>query len=170
MLIITAKLPRRKLALGALAAVVLCCCALLIKAQLTPLGRGEQASAAVNVKGIKSNEDRIAFLAEYGWLVKETPITTEELIVPETFDASYDEYLALQSQQGFDLTKYAGKRLKRYTYEITNYPTGESGTLVHLLIYKHTVVGGEILSPQADGFLHGFAMPAEQQPTGATFF
>ena len=46
-----------------------------------------------------------------------------------------------------------------YTYEITNYPTGETGILANLLIYKNTVIGGEVLSPQLDGFLHGLAMP-----------
>ena len=74
-------------------------------------------------------------------------------------DDSYDEYLALQSQQGFDLTQYAGKRVKRYTYEIANYPTGETGVQANLLIYKNTVIGGEVLSPQMDGFLHGLTMP-----------
>ena len=58
------------------------------------------------------------------------------------------------------MKKYAGKRLKRYTYEITNYPTGESGVQVNLLIYKNTVVGGEVLSAQLDGFLHGLTPPS----------
>ena len=88
-------------------------------------------------------------------------------------DASYDDYLALQSGQGFDLSKYAGKRVKRYTYEITNYPTGETGILANLLIYKNTVIGGEVLSPQLDGFLHGLAMPkiraTPEIPPGAKF-
>ena len=51
------------------------------------------------------------------------------------------------------------KGVKSNTYEITNYPTGETGILANLLIYKNTVIGGEVLSPQLDGFLHGLAMP-----------
>ncbi|MBO5340335.1 MAG: DUF4830 domain-containing protein [Oscillospiraceae bacterium] len=157
MLIVTAKVPRRKLALWGLAAAALCCCALLINAgQL----RGLEASAAISPKGIKTNEDRIAFLGEYGWQVNEQPLATEELIIPEAFDDSYDDYLSLQSAQGFDLSRYAGKRVKRYTYEITNYPTGEKGVQANLLIYKNTVVAGEVLSAQLDGFLHGLAAPS----------
>ena len=57
------------------------------------------------------------------------------------------------------MQKYAGKRVKRYTYEILNYPTGEAEVQVNLLIRKNTVVGGEVLSPQLDGFLHGLSMP-----------
>ena len=100
-----------------------------------------------------------ADLQSYGWEVSAEPLATEELLIPKEMDASYDDYLALQSGQGFDLSKYAGKRVKRYTYEITNYPTGETGILANLLIYKNTVIGGEVLSPQLDGFLHGLAMP-----------
>ena len=159
MLIVTAKIPRRKLALWTLAAAALCCCALLVNVNMLHTSPGLEASAAVNPKGIKANEDRVGFLTEYGWQVKEEPIATEELIIPEQFDDSYTDYLSLQNAQGFDLTKYAGKRVKRYTYEITNYPTGESGVQVNLLIYKNTVVGGEVLSAQPDGFLHGLSAP-----------
>lgn len=45
------------------------------------------------------------------------------------------------------------------TYEISNYPTGETGVQAGLLIYKNTVVGGEVLSSQLGGFIHGLAMP-----------
>lgn len=39
----------------------------------------------------------------------------EDIRLPDTFDASYDEYLSLQKSQGFDLSQYAGKTVKRYT-------------------------------------------------------
>ena len=160
MLIVTAKIPRRKLALWTLAAAALCCCALLVNVPALRTVPGVETAAVVSPKGIKTNEDRVAFLEGYGWQVKEEPLATQELIVPEEFDESYTEYLALQSGQGFDLEKYAGKRLKRYTYEITNYPSGESGVQVNLLVYKNTVVGGEVLSAKLDGFLHALTPPA----------
>ena len=87
-------------------------------------------------------------------------IAVEELIIPEQFDETYSQYLELQASQGFDLTDYCGKRVKRYTYEITNYPTGESGIQAGLLVYKSTVIGGDVLSAQLGGFIHGLEMPA----------
>lgn len=159
MLIVTAKIPRRKLALWVLAAAALCCCTLLVNVNTLRTTQGLETAAVVSPKGIKTNEDRIAYLGEYGWQVKEEPLSTQELIIPREFDETYTDYLTLQSEQGFDLEKYAGKRVKRYTYEITNYPTGEQGVQVNLLVSKHTVVGGEVLSPRLDGFLHGLAMP-----------
>ena len=112
-----------------------------------------------NPKGVRSNQDRISYLSAYGWQVGGEPLSTQELLIPKEMDGSYHEYLALQAEQGFDLEKYAGKRVKRYTYEVLNYPTGEAGVQANLLICKNTVVGGEVLSPQLDGFLHGLAMP-----------
>ena len=150
MLIVTARLPRRKLAFSVAAAALLCCAALVLD-----LGSGAFQAASASAtslpspKGVKTNEDRVA----------EEPLATEELLIPEVMDESYDNYLSLQTGQGFDLEKYAGKRVKRYTYEITNYPTGETGVQANLMIYRNTVVGGEVLSPQMDGFLHGLARP-----------
>ena len=158
MLIVTARLPRRKLAFSVAAAALVCCAALALN-----FG-GDAAQAAMtsslpSPKGVKTNEDRVAYLEGYGWQVAQEPLTTEELMIPEEMDESYDDYLSLQSGQGFDLEKYAGKRVKRYTYEITNYPTGEAGVHANLMIYRNAVIGGEVLSPQMDGFLHGLAMP-----------
>ena len=89
-----------------------------------------------------------------------TPSPWKEPIIPEQFDETYSQYLELQASQGFDLTDYCGKRVKRYTYEITNYPTGESGIQAGLLVYKSTVIGGDVLSAQLGGFIHGLEMPA----------
>ena len=111
------------------------------------------------VRGIRDNDDRVAYLNELGWTVSAEPIATEELLIPDHFDDTYSDYLALQEGQGFDLSRYCGKRVKRYTYEITNYPTGEAGVQVALLVYRSTVIGGEVLSPTTGGFLHGLAKP-----------
>ncbi|MCI9671704.1 MAG: DUF4830 domain-containing protein [Lawsonibacter sp.] len=151
-------MPKRKLTLGVAAAALLCCCAIALNFGHA-LSREASAPASPNPKGVRSNQDRIDYLSAYGWQVSPEPVATQELLIPKEMDDSYTEYLALQTGQGFDLQKYAGKRVKRYTYEVLNYPTGEAGVQVNLLICKNTVVGGEVLSPQLDGFLHGLAMP-----------
>ena len=60
MLIVTAKLPRRKLAFGAAAAALLCCAALVLN--LVPAGY-RAAAAPANIpssRGIRPNTDRVA--------------------------------------------------------------------------------------------------------------
>ena len=161
MLIVTARLPRRKLAFSVAAAALLCCAALVLD-----LGGGASQAASASAaalpspKSVKTNEDRVAYLEQYGGTVDPEPAAVEELLIPETFDETYAQYLDLQASQGFDLTDYCGKRVKRYTYEITNYPTGESGIQAGLLVYKSTVIGGDVLSAQLGGFIHGLEMPA----------
>ena len=158
MLIVTAKLPRRALALGGLLAAIVLCAGTVLPAFSPALPAGVEKTAPSPAK-VRSNEDRVAYLAEYGWDVSPEPVSTEELLIPEEMGDTYQEYLRLQQEQGFDLTQYAGKRVKRYTYEIYNYPSGEAGVQANLLICKNTVIGGEVLSPRLNGFLHGLAMP-----------
>lgn len=158
MLIVTAKVPRRRLAVSAAATTLLCCAALVLS--LIPPPHQQAASfSPPNPRGVRTEQDRLDYLEHFGWQVSPDPTSVEELMMPEEFDQRYQEYLLLQSGQGFDLTQYTGKRVKRYTYQILNYPTGETGVSLHLLVYKHTVIGGEVLSPTLDGFLHGLSMP-----------
>ena len=92
MLIMTAKLPRRKLAFSVAAAALVCCAALVLN-----LGGGAfqaasaSASGLPSPKGVKSNEDRVAYLEGYGWQVLEEPLATEELLIPEEMDERYLE-------------------------------------------------------------------------------
>ncbi len=157
MMIITARLPRRRLALGVSLLALLCCCALSLV--LPPSTAQAVASAAPNPNGVSSAQDRLDYLADWGWLVEETPLSVEELLIPEVLDDSYTDYLALQQSQGFSLEALTGERVKRYSYAVTNYPSGETGVQLNLLIHNNTVVGGEVLSPALDGFLHGLEMP-----------
>lgn len=150
MLIWTAKVNRRKIGLVLAGALMLCAAAMVMLR-----GGDAQASSVINPKGIKTAEDRVAYLSSWGWQVEPDALSVEELAMPETFGSEYDQYLELQSGQGFDLTKYAGKRVKRYTWDVLNHPTGEKAQ-AHLLMYKTTVIGGEIVG---EDFLHGLAMP-----------
>ena len=125
-------------------------------------GAGETQTAAGLIPdptGIRSEEDRVAYLESWGWLVSEEPASVEEILIPETLDGSYQEYLDLQKSQGFDLTAYAGKTVKRYTYAVHNYPGLQENIWASLLMDKKTVIGGEIFCSQGDGFTQGLAYP-----------
>jgi len=157
----TAKVDRRKIGLVLVAAVLLCAVAVFAAGGLEALSSGVMAaktatSQPANSKGVKTEEDRLDYLAQWGWLTGPEAVSVEELELPKEFGADYEQYLMLQTNQGFNLTKYAGKRIKRYTYDVLNYPGGVEGVQVHLLMRKNTVIGGEVLGP---GFLHGLQMP-----------
>ncbi len=157
MFIITARVRKERLIAVAIAAAALLSIAAI--AAGTFRTQDAAASAVADPKGVKTNEDRVSYLESYGWAVEDAPIAVEELLIPKEFDETYTQYLQLQEDQGFDLTKYRGKQVKRYTYVITNYPTGETGVQASLLMYRSTVVGGDVLSPQLGGFIHGLELP-----------
>lgn len=168
MFIITKKLRPLRLLAGS---VLLAAAVGFVGASLTlprPSGEAETAAAVrADPRGIRNDRDRAAYLRQWGWLTDETPASVEEILIPETFDASYDEYLALQKSQGFDLEALAGRTVKRYTYAVRNYPGLREDVWASLLIWRKTVVGGEIHSAQGDGFLQGLAYPIPSEDQGA---
>lgn len=95
-----------------------------------------------------------AYLKSCGWECDLSTVTTEEVVLPHAFDASYDEYLACQRECGFRLEDYAGQTLLRWSCAVTNYPTGETGVVADLLLYEGQVVGGDIRCTALNGFLH----------------
>ena len=163
MFIITKKVPRRKLT----AALFLFLLTLgLFGAGLDLSGDIQAASAALQTlpdpTGIRTNDDRVAYLEGFGWITGAEPAAVEELLLPKSFGKDYGDYLDLQSEQGFDLEAYAGKTVKRYTYQIKNYPGLQENIWASILVYKHTVIGGEVFCNQGDGFTQGLPYPAAQ--------
>ncbi len=153
MFILTARVNMRKIVITAALAAALCASA----AAVLLLGpRQAQAAAVVSPKGVKTEEDRVSYLQQWGWQVSPKAELCEELILPEQFGEEYAKYLELQEEMGFDLTDHAGKRVKRYTYEVLNYPGEKTGVSAHLLVRRNTVIGGEIVGGD---FLHSLEMP-----------
>ncbi len=114
------------------------------------------AEAEINYTGVKTNEDRIAFLSQFGWEVKPEAVETRDVTIPAEFDKIFTGYNEIQKRQGLDLSDYKKKKAVRYTYEVTNYE-GASGTVyANVLIYRNRVIGGDICSADVTGFIHGF--------------
>ena len=114
------------------------------------------AETEIRYDGIKDNEDRVEFLAQFGWTVENEPVESAEVTIPEDFDKIFLQYNEIQKRQGLDLTKYKKKNVTRYTYKITNYEGFEGTVYANLLVYRNKVIGGDICSADIRGFLHGF--------------
>lgn len=117
-------------------------------------------------------KERMAFIAQFGWTVSEEPSEVREIVIPSEFDDVYTNYNEIQINQGFDLTDYRGKRVKRWTYAVTNYPgtEGDSADVIriNLLVFDGLVIGGDVCSLKLDGFMHGFSKPKEIEQTEQT--
>ena len=90
MFIVTARVPKKKLLAGG--AALLCCCVVAVTAVILSAG-GMAVTASAEVRGIRDNDDRVAYLNELGWTVSAEPIATEELLIPDEFDDTYSDYL-----------------------------------------------------------------------------
>ncbi|MBR3845265.1 MAG: DUF4830 domain-containing protein [Clostridia bacterium] len=113
------------------------------------------AAVSYNYEKIKSNEDRINFLKQFGWEVEAQVIEEKQVKIPAEFDKIFLEYNEIQRRQGLDLSAYKKKSVMRYTYAVKNYPDYDGEVLVNILVYKNTVIGGDVCSADVSGFVHG---------------
>ena len=164
MFICSFKTSKVKLAAGFFVAVAAVC--LLVSTAV------RTASPAIAPGGInlaaEDSRQRIDFLKQFGWEVREDPLEVSEIIIPMEFNAVYQSYNELQLKQGFDLTAYGGKRVKRWTYAVTNYPNyDETADCIHadILVCDGRVIGGDICSVELNGFMHGFEMQSAPETT-----
>ncbi len=150
-MILTAKVNWKSLSavLSLAAAFVLC----FVGGQMET----QAVSATVSADVQQSHRD---YLAALGWET-EGLVSTDQVILPEEFTPEYEAYLSVQADGGFDLLPYVGMTVTRYTYSVTNYPSGEDGVLADLLVLDGIVVGGELRSAALDGFMIGL-VPREQ--------
>ena len=128
-----------------------------VLAVLLALGTAETVYASadgkeINYGGMKTNEDRVAFIEGFGLKVKPEPITEESFTMPEDFDRVILGYNQIQKTQGLDLTKYSRKRVTHYAYEVTNYDHG-GPVYVNLLVYRNRIIAADISSASDGGFV-----------------
>ena len=162
MMVMTAKVDMKKVMLG-LAAV-----AALILSLILLLGGGDAAETAA--PAVSDNDSRVQFLKDFGWDVTTSPVESSQVRIPEESSQVFDRYNALQKSQGYDLSKFAGKKVMRYVYKINNYPGATEPVYATLLVYKNEIIGGDITNTAAKGQIQGFKTPATDvtKPTEST--
>lgn len=111
-------------------------------------GGGESVYAmadgeVIHYSGIRTLEEREKFLSQFGIEIKKESEQTENITVSQSLDRVLLSYNELQKKQGLDLSKYTGKRLVRYTYEVTNSPK-EGTVYVNVFVCRGRVVAGDV--------------------------
>ncbi len=131
------------------------CLAVLVA--IIGLGTSESVFASadgkeINYSGIKTNEERVAFIENFGVKVKPEAVSEESFTMPENFDRIIMGYNQIQKTQGLDLTKYKNKRVTHYAYEVTNYDHTGS-VYVNLIVYRGKIIAADISSTANGGFV-----------------
>jgi len=146
---------RRKSLLAALAAVVLVVSGAIL------WGRTPEAAQAflrrrAEVK-CPSPAEGAAWLEEQGWEVDPEPTGQMEVVIPARFDQIYESYNDIQKTQGFDISRYKGEKVTKYTYLVKNYPQEPEGVAANLLVYQGRLIAADLCSLELGGFLKGAA-------------
>ena len=160
MMVMTAKVDKKKIAM------VIGAAALLILGAILLFG-GEDTAPTVST-GVTGNDARVAFLKDFGWDVTTSPTESSQVRIPEASSEIFDRYNALQKSQGYDLSHYAGKTVMRYVYKINNYPGATEPVYATLLVYKNQIIGGDVTDTSAKGVVRGFSMPKTDAKPSAT--
>ena len=152
MLIMTTKVDKRKLLIAAVAVVAAI-------ALLAALGGGDSAPTASmsTAPAADTNDARVKFLTDLGWEVTPSPTESGEIRIPKAGDQVFDRYNELQKSQGYDLNKYAGKKVMRYVYQINNFPDAKEPVYATVLVYRDRIIGGDITDTTPGGRVQGFA-------------
>lgn len=106
----------------------------------------------VNYGGIKTHEDRVAFLRSQGLEINEAPLVEEAYTLPDNFDRIISGYNEIQRAQGLELTKYRGRRIMHYAYLVTNFDY-EGEVHANMLIYRGRIIALDISSADPSGFV-----------------
>lgn len=159
MMVMTAKVDLKKIML-ALAAV-----AALIVALILLLGDGKDATQTA---ALSSNDGRVAFLKSFGWEVTTSPRESGQVKIPSEESEAFRRYNALQKSQGYDLSKFAGKNVMRYVYQVNNFPGATDSVYATVLVYKKEIIGGDVTQSGAKGKIQGFKFPESTMPSVTT--
>ncbi len=157
MLIMTTKVDKRKLLIAAVA-IIAAITGLLF------LGGGDESQPTASVStapAADTNDARVKFLTDLGWEVTASPAEATEVKIPKGSDEVFDRYNELQKSQGYDLTKYAGKKVMRYVYQVNNFPDAKEPVYATLLVYKDKIIGGDITDTTPGGRVQGFCKASE---------
>ncbi|MBO5323804.1 MAG: DUF4830 domain-containing protein [Oscillospiraceae bacterium] len=155
MLVLTAKVNKKKIALIAAAVVA------LVVGLIVLFGGND--TAPTSAPSVSNNDARVAFLKSFGWEVSTSPTESSQVRIPSESSDVFDRYNALQKSQGYDLTQYAGKTVMRYVYQVHNYPGATEPVYATLLVYKNQIIGGDVTDTAAKGVIRGFKMPSDTE-------
>ena len=154
MLVMTAKIDKKKIAMILAAAV-----AVVVGLFLLFGGSNDTPTSGT---AVSSNDARVAFLKSFGWEVTTSPVQSSQVRIPSEKSEVFDRYNALQKSQGYDLSAYAGKTVMRFVYKINNFPNATEPVYATLLVYKNQIIGGDVTNTAAKGAVRGFKMPKEE--------
>jgi len=85
--------------------------------------------------------------------VKGDAESTVDFTLPKSLDAVLLGYNEIQKEQGLDLSKYAGKKVTRYTYLLPEQEGYDGRVYANIIVYRSRVVAADITGVGEKGFV-----------------
>ncbi len=99
------------------------------------------------------NQANLEYIRACGYTADTSPAEVSYISIPETLDAVYSAYNAIIKEADFDLNKYAGKTVTRYSYSVQNYDNSNTAVRINILVYRKKIIAADISSLSKDGFI-----------------
>ncbi len=71
-------------------------------------------------------------------------LNENEIIIPQNFNKILQEYNKLQKKQGFDLSKYCGKKCSKKRFVISSPKNKSEKYIADMIVYEGKLIGGDI--------------------------
>ena len=96
---------------------------------------------------------RRELLSSFGYEVKGDAESTVDFTLPRSLDAVLLSYNEIQKEAGLDLSKYAGKKVTRYTYLLPEQEGYEGRVYANIIVYRSRVVAADLTGVGEKGFV-----------------
>lgn len=151
MFIWTMKFDKKKAAFWVIMAALVIVGIVLLLGAHDRAGTARAADAGQS-DSVKTEKARTAYIERCGWKVESPALKEDTVLIPKSFSKVFETYNQLQKEQGFDLSRYAGREVKLYTYKVLDSGLGEN-VLASLYVCDGAVIGGDVHSTELDGFM-----------------
>lgn len=98
---------------------------------------------------VKDEDDILRLAYFFGADRKPSDIICNEVTIPKSFNAVYEEYSKLQEPLGTDLSDYKGRKCMKYSLRFTE--DDDCGKTMTLLVFDGRFIGGDISDDLFDG-------------------
>ena len=95
---------------------------------------------------------RLELISKYGWIIDEENVIIEDVEIPLKFSDAVSDYADMLKNGGFNLEKYKGKVLKKYTYPVKNHV--DKYAVINIFMYGNEIAAADVVVPRLDGYMH----------------
>lgn len=118
------------------------------------------AASAKKVK-LSTTQEMIDYITEKGFTADIQTAQVTEVEIPKKFDDNFVGFNEkIKQTDGLSLEKYKGDKVNKWTFDIIDYPNGDTQAAAVLLIKKEKLIGAYILE-LPDGIAKPMAVTAQ---------